>query len=119
MVGLGRSITSSWSPSVTSNRTWRAAGACGSSTGEGESLRARSLRTDGRLALFVCQGMAGFVEQHLNAAGQHHRRADAPTVILRLAAERDPLRPELGHRGRDVVAHERELVMRPIAGVDA
>ena len=54
---------------------------------------------------------ARLVEEHLDAAGQHHRRRDAEALLLRLAAELDPLLAELGHRPLEVVAHEADLML--------
>jgi hypothetical protein len=60
------------------------------------------------------------VEEDLDAAGQQHRRCDTEALLLRLAAELDPLRAQLGHRLLQVVAHQADLVLRrAIRGMDA
>ena len=67
----------------------------------------------------MSHGVSGLVEQDVHATGQDHGRCDSPSLFLRLTPERDSLRPELGHRGRDVVARERELVARLVTWMDA
>src|SRR3954451_2429305 len=64
--------------------------------------------------------MVRLVEEDLDAAGQQHRRRDAEALLLRLAAELDPLRAELGHRPLEVVAHQADLVLcRAVGWMDA
>ena len=59
--------------------------------------------------------MARLVQDHLDAAGQHHRRRDAPIVLLRLAADLDSLVSQLLDRRGQIVAEEVQLMMR-VAG---
>ena len=61
----------------------------------------------------------GLVEQHADAAGQDHRERLAKALGLRLAVEVDAFRAKVGDRRREVVAHEADLVLRLVSGLDA
>ena len=58
-------------------------------------------------------------EERLHLAGQDHRDEDPEDAILGLSRELDAHCRELGHRGRDVVAEERDLLRRGPGRVDA
>ena len=63
--------------------------------------------------------MTRLVEHDLHAAGQHHGHLDPESGGLRLTPELDALLPQIGDRGVDVVAHQRQLVPRGVAGMHA
>ncbi len=58
-------------------------------------------------------------EERLHLSGQDHRDEDPEDAILGLSRELDAHCRELGHRGRDVVAEERDLLRRGPGRVDA
>jgi len=63
--------------------------------------------------------MAGLIQQHLDASGEDHRHRDAPTALFGLSVEPDPSCPQVGHCARDVVAHQRKLVLGLGRGMNA
>ncbi len=59
----------------------------------------------------VCDRVARLVHEDVARAGEFEARPQAEAHVFDRAREPRPLRLELGHRGGDVVAHERDRVM--------
>src|SRR5439155_22437215 len=62
------------------------------------------------------RSMHRIVQHLLDAAWEDERRRDPEALVERLAADLEALRAQLGDRLVEVVAHERELVLRLALG---